>query len=457
MLKGLFALLSILSIYTGYFLYMNRPPIELLDRDINCKIFGGDHLQRGRCYRNALFIYLTSPEFRDTSLIAFQDLCNEGLYKACYAKDMLKKESSFNFSPFQEHIDIGNKDAIRCIDGAQAVDPFIKDYFCSKSQAYGKFLKDTFLISEIGQNWQPFTDKNYLLNIENNIIFDDKYNDDLFSKNCSSITSENQKQYCDKFKELDNLRRDLNKAIFDPKHKSLEKIIEIRGSICEKFKFSCYIVTENLAFLMETYKLYPSKMKLQMLDDFYLSFEKRLVFWQLVKQDNYLQPFSPKRKLDQIIQATFDRDYKKAAEICIKNNFRESEGCFLSFQTFQEAIRGQEKLNKFCENGDTFSCKMIKLIKHNNVLKISDDMPIYNLYFYYDDRILEAYLKSPLRNISLFLDRNRMKILSFALFALFALQIMIFVLFKKTGTVYDYIRQQTVDRIKNKIKRNDPD
>jgi hypothetical protein len=203
---------------------------------------------------------------------------------------------------------------------------------------------------------------------------------------------------------------------------------------------------------METYKLYPSKIKLQMLEDFYLSFEKRLVFWQLVKQDNSLQNFSPKRKLDQIIKATFDRDYKKAAEICIKNNFRESEGCFLSFQTFQEAIRGQDKLNKFCDNGDTFSCKMIKFIKHNHVLKISDDMPTYNLYFYYKDKILEAYLNSPWRKLGLFLDRNRIKIISAGIAALFFIQVLVFILFKKTGNVYQYIRQQTIERIKNRIK-----
>lgn len=452
MLKVVLAVLSIFGISAGYFIYSNRIPSELLDRELNCRLFTGDHLQRGRCYRNALYIYLNEPQFRDTALVAFQDLCTEGLFKACYAKDMLKKESSFNYSPFQEHIEVGNLDALRCVDSKLEVDPSIKDYFCSKSQAYGKFLKDTFLISEIGQNWQPFTDNNYLLNIENNILFDDKYNNDLYSKNCTSITSGNQKQYCDKFKDLDNLRKDLNKAIFDPKHKSLAKIIELRTSICKKFPFSCYLVTENIAFLMETYNLYSSKLKLQMLDDFYLSFEKRLVFWQLVKQDHYLKNFSPKGKIDQIIQATFDGDYKKAVDICIKNNFKESEGCFLSFQTFQDAIKGRDRLNKFCDNGDPFSCKISKMITFNNVLKISNETLIYNLYFFYEDKLLDAYINSPWRKLGLFFDRNRIKLISASILALFVIHILIFILFKKTGNVYQYIRKQTIEKIKNKIR-----
>jgi hypothetical protein len=203
---------------------------------------------------------------------------------------------------------------------------------------------------------------------------------------------------------------------------------------------------------METYNLYSSNLKLQMLDDFYLSFEKRLVFWQLVKQDHYLKNFSPKRKIDQIIQATFDGDFKKAVDICIKNNFKESEGCFLSFQTFQDAIKGRDRLNKFCDNGDPFSCKISKMITFNNVLKISNEMPIYNLYFFYEDKLLDAYINSPWRKLGLFLDRNRIKIISASILALFVIQILILILFKKTGNVYTYIRQQTIERIKNRIK-----
>lgn len=448
MFKVILPLFSFLLIGVGYFYYANRLPVDLLDRELNCRIFNGDYLQKGRCYRNALYIYLKEPDFRDTALVSFQDLCNEGLYRACYAKDMLKKESSFNFSPFQEHIEVGNSDAIKCIDYSSVVDPFIRDYFCSKSKSYGLFLKDSFLASEIIQNWQPFSDKDYLLHIEHNIVFNDKYNDELYLKNCTNISSDNQKKYCDKFKEVDALRRKINFAAY--KSKSLEDVLSLKSSLCTKFPMSCYLILEDLGFLMEVYKLYPDAIKSQMLIDFNLFFEKRLAIWILMKQENNLLTQKTFKDLDLTIKNYFLGNFKEIISHCKLNS---TEGCFLGFKNFGEAVENQKILNAFCSGGDAFSCKILKMISFNGVLKIPNEMPIYNLYFYYDDKILKAYLESPLRNLGLLLDRNRIKIISFSIIALFVIQLMILLLFKKTGHVYQFIRQQTLDKIKSRLDK----
>ena len=448
MFKVIFSVISLLLIGAGYFYYSNRLPLDLLDRELNCRIFTGDYLQKNRCYRNALSIYLKEPDFRDTALVAFQDLCNEGLSRACYAKDMLKKESSFNFSPFQEHIEVGNSDAVKCIDSRSAVDPFIQDYYCSKSRAYGLFLKDSFLASERIQNWQPFIDKDYLLHVEHNVVFNNNYNDDLYSKNCKIISTDNQKKYCEKFKEIDALRRKINFAVSNSK--SLKDLLSLKASLCTKFPMSCYLMLEDLGFLMEVYKLYPDAIKSHMLVDFNLFFDKRLAIWSLKKQDKNLLGQNALKDSDKVLKNYFLGNFKEIKSQC---QLRISEGCFLGFKNFGEAIENEKSLNAFCAGGDAFSCKIIKMMNSNGVLKISHDMSIYNLYFYYDDKIFEAYLESPLRKIGLFLDRNRIKIISFSVIALFVIQIMIFLLFKKTGHVYQFIRQQTLEKIMSRLNK----
>lgn len=457
-LKITILLLSVIFCSFGIYLYIKRPPTHLVEIELGgCRIYSTDYFQRERCYENALSIYLNNPEFRDTALVAFQDVCNQGESNACFAMDELQKESSLNYSPFQEHIDNGNLDALRCINKKQSPqDPYIKDYYCNKAYVYGQLVKDTYLISEIEQNWRPFEGKFFLSQIEHNFVFDDAYNEGLFKKNCSSIQSDNQKQYCAKFSEVNNLRKKLFTAVYNAKKPDLDLIKSTMQEVCTKFPMGCWILSEEADFNIEIYKRHNSNEKSDYLKNFGsgLSLLQRMLVWAWIKEDGLLNSTKPFTQQDTILKLYLEGKHSEILGLC-SNEKNNKDGCFLGFKDFGEAKINSELLEGFCEGKDKFSCKLKDLIKNNHILNIPDARSIKNLYHNYRSSILVTYLDYPLRKFSLFLDSHRTTIIALTIGFILIVQFFIIMLFKRSEDVFRFIRQQTIEKIQSKLNKRD--
>ena len=455
----LLILFSMLSLTIMGWFYLSRPPVDILNRiDFGCRIFGGSAIQKDICYKNALWLYMTDSAFKDVALVSLQDLCDNGQSKACFAFDRLKEDSYANYSPVLENVRNGNLDALRCIDTRPGDDSNVKSYFCEKSLAYGKLLRDGFLVSEIIQNYMPFTDPISLSNVEMNITFGDKYINELKSKNCMKPRTQDELKYCSKFERINNLRREILKTI-NKIPVNLERTSSLIHTTCKEFQISCMTLFNDFFFFLDLYNQYPSSHKQSFLESYskYLSFQQRILFWALLADNKLVTLVKPLNLQDAILQARLSGTVQNLRGECNSVKATNKEGCFLTLDNLTIAIKELDVLEMFCRNQDSFSCKLIDLIRRQRILNIPEKSSLYSIFNNYEEYILNSYLEDPARRMMNFVNRNRAPILFIVLLLILFFQILLFRLFIKSRLVFEYIREETKNKIKIKLNKTGAD
>lgn len=438
-LLGVIAWLAISKQYERYSRYS-----KLLSQ-WRCNLSDNSLINKYSCHLNALGAFYSGKD-EDASLSVLTYLCDNGLSKSCVAIDFLNRLSKdLGFARYYTN-------ASKIINNCFNTDEIQKEYYCLKAFRIGFNANDYHLVSDLTQMNCDKDSKECEKHVFQNIISTPEEIALLKRKYCFKEST-----YCQNLSKVEKLNKSLNETFNDKLPKVYERLLSIKNQMCSLSHNDCMSMVNSDQFIKKIIEKFPKNLPTtQLFKDFdgLIRVENQIMIWEELKpaMNFQEQDFVNLHPTQYITYNYFKKEKDVILNYC--NSIKDKTGCFLAFFTLSDVgDSGKELLAKWCSENETDSCHILNLIQSDIFQGADQNMSLLSLKYGVDHFIFQEIINHPTYKIRVLINSYKYHLLALLILSLISLQFYILWLIKRSESIFGYIREEKLNKIKEKITK----